>query len=168
MLGVVVVPRNSVVVEKGEQPIAVLVEPLLQTHFIQPVLVPAASAMIRLSHVLNNSSFDAVPTENQILHGSRKQTSLLAPLLFTFWAGSWRLRTISFCAFRVCRHLVKCRVARLFQSLTGRKRDPAGSPSEQPSPWGTFTSYSLPASWRTPLWVIHVGSALSGFGALRT
>jgi hypothetical protein len=23
----------------------------------------------------------------------------------------------------------------------------------RPSPWGTFTSYSLPASWRTPLWV---------------
>ncbi len=25
----------------------------------------------------------------------------------------------------------------------------------RPSPWGTFTSYSLPASWRTPLWVIN-------------
>jgi hypothetical protein len=23
----------------------------------------------------------------------------------------------------------------------------------RPSPWGTFTSYSLPASWRTPSWV---------------
>jgi hypothetical protein len=23
----------------------------------------------------------------------------------------------------------------------------------RPSPWGTFTSYSLPASWRTPVWV---------------
>jgi hypothetical protein len=23
----------------------------------------------------------------------------------------------------------------------------------RPSPWGTFTSYSLPASWRTPPWV---------------
>src|SRR5258708_2643261 len=23
----------------------------------------------------------------------------------------------------------------------------------RPSPWGTFTSYSLPASWRTPRWV---------------
>ncbi len=23
----------------------------------------------------------------------------------------------------------------------------------RPSPWGTFTSYSLPASWRTPEWV---------------
>src|ERR1700686_1659034 len=22
----------------------------------------------------------------------------------------------------------------------------------RPSPWGTFTSYSLPASWRTPRW----------------
>jgi hypothetical protein len=26
----------------------------------------------------------------------------------------------------------------------------------RPSPWGTFTSYSLPASWRTPLWVNRV------------
>src|SRR5271169_6121357 len=24
----------------------------------------------------------------------------------------------------------------------------------RPSPWGTSTSYSLPASWRTPCWVI--------------
>jgi hypothetical protein len=27
----------------------------------------------------------------------------------------------------------------------------------RPSPWGTCTSYSLPANWRTPVWVIHVG-----------
>src|SRR5271168_4480667 len=26
----------------------------------------------------------------------------------------------------------------------------------KPSPWGTSTSYSLPASWRTPSWVIRV------------
>ena len=26
----------------------------------------------------------------------------------------------------------------------------------RPSPWGTCTSYSLPASWRTQLWVIRV------------
>src|SRR6202045_4212126 len=30
----------------------------------------------------------------------------------------------------------------------------------RPSPWGTFTSYSLPASWRTPSWVLNGLDAL--------
>ena len=30
----------------------------------------------------------------------------------------------------------------------------------RPSPWGTFTSYSLPASWRTPFRVINGSAAL--------
>ena len=28
----------------------------------------------------------------------------------------------------------------------------------RPSPWGTSTSYSLPASWRTPFWAIVVAA----------
>jgi hypothetical protein len=31
--------------------------------------------------------------------------------------------------------------------------DLADGAAVRPSPWGTFTSYSLPASWRTPEWV---------------
>ncbi len=42
----------------------------------------------------------------------------------------------------------------------------------RPSPWGTFTSYSLPASWRTPKWVKSdvstVGQSLPVYPQLRT
>src|SRR5271169_6853368 len=38
----------------------------------------------------------------------------------------------------------------------------------RPSPWGTFTSYSLPASWRTPRWVSSVVSRASRASPLVT